>query len=43
MMLASLGKYFSPDVLHGWLLRGSSLHTILGHCNFWTQQFHKVV
>ena len=36
------GKYSSADVLNGWVLHGGSLHTAPGHCDFWSQQFHKV-
>jgi len=39
MMLTSLDEYFSADVLM--FLRRGSLHSALGHCDFWTQQFHK--
>jgi len=43
MMTTSLGKYFSADVMNGWVWHGSSIHTAPGHCDFRTQQFHKIV
>ena len=36
-------KYFSADILNGWVLPGSSLHKAPGGCAFRIQQFHKVV
>jgi len=43
MMLTSSGEYFSATVLNGWVLRGSSLHSALGHCNFWAQTFQNLL
>jgi len=43
IMLTSLGEYFSATVSNGRVFHGSSLHSALGHGDFLTQTFHKVV
>jgi len=37
----SLDEYYSATVWNGWVLRGGSLHSAMGHFDFWVPVFRQ--